>query len=164
MFFMMNAWFLSLLLIINNHPLSLGLILMLQTINISMITGMMMFNYWYSYMLFLIMVGGMLVLFLYMTNVASNEKFKFNSMFMYMIIIYMIIILMIKIFMINTPLNNNFMMWNYYYNNNFMFSMSKFFNYPSNLIYLMLIIYLLMTLIAIVKIININYGPLRSFK
>lgn len=38
----------------------------------------------------------------------------------------------------------------------------KFFNFPSRIILIIIIIYLFITLIAVVKIVNINYGPLRQ--
>lgn len=40
--------------------------------------------------------------------------------------------------------------------------LNKIYNYPTNLVTLLLINYLLITLIAIVKITNIFYGPIRQ--
>lgn len=40
-------------------------------------------------------------------------------------------------------------------------SLNKLYNYPTNLINILLINYLLITLIAIVKITNLSKGPLR---
>lgn len=42
--------------------------------------------------------------------------------------------------------------------------LNKIYNFPSNLIAIILINYLLLTLVIIVKITNIFYGPLRSIK
>nr|QNP10042.1 NADH dehydrogenase subunit 6 [Ochthebius delgadoi] len=143
------------------HPLSMGVMLLLQTILISLITGMMNFNYWFSYILFLIMIGGMLVLFIYMTSIASNEKFKFNMKLM-MLMMFFIILLLLMILM----MNKNFMMMNnfsnYIYSNQNYLMMSKFYNWPSNIIMFMMIIYLFITLIAIVKITDFKSGPLRQ--
>nr|QNG56311.1 NADH dehydrogenase subunit 6 [Palaestes nicaraguae] len=153
-------WILSFLFLFMNHPLSFGSILFLQTICISLITGMMSLNFWYSYILFLIMIGGMLILFMYMTSIASNEKFKFSSK----------LTLTFLLFFINLPLfifyknikffNENCLNQNSEFS--FSLSMNKYMYLPSMMIYMMIIIYLFITLIAIVKIINIKYGPLRQ--
>nr|YP_009995347.1 NADH dehydrogenase subunit 6 [Ochthebius deletus]QNP09750.1 NADH dehydrogenase subunit 6 [Ochthebius deletus] len=142
------------------HPLSMGLILLLQTIMISLITGFLNFNYWFSYILFLIMIGGMLVLFIYMTSVASNEKFKVNNKLLILNIMFLFIMSIImfsdKYFIIINNFNNFIN-----YNNNY-FMLSKFYNNPSNSIMFMMIIYLFICLIAVVKITNFNLGPLRQ--
>nr|YP_010137184.1 NADH dehydrogenase subunit 6 [Paraglenea fortunei]QWM97243.1 NADH dehydrogenase subunit 6 [Paraglenea fortunei] len=145
------------------HPLSLGMILLIQTTLIALITGSMSFNYWFSYIIFLIMIGGMLILFIYMTSIASNEKFKFSTK---------LFILFFSLFFISSML----LMADFYFYHqisiidltlqtqqmNFKFSLNKFINWPNNLVFLMMIIYLLITLIMVVKITNINYGPLRQ--
>nr|AML25829.1 NADH dehydrogenase subunit 6 [Staphylinidae sp. BMNH 1274145] len=151
----------SLMLIFFSHPMSMGLVLLTQTIIISIYTGMMNSNYWFSYVLFLIMIGGMLVLFTYMTSVASNEKFKFSNQLMLLFIILMILSLIM--YMMDPKMitlmnfSNNFM--NSY---DYKINMSKFFNWPSSLILFMMIIYLFITLIAIVKLTSIKTGPLRQ--
>nr|QNG56324.1 NADH dehydrogenase subunit 6 [Palaestes scutellaris] len=159
-FMILMTWILSFLFLFLNHPLSFGSILFFQTILISLITGLMSLNFWYSYILFLIMIGGMLVLFMYMTSIASNEKFKFSLKLSFLFILFFINLPLIfynkniKFFNENC-LNQNF-------KSMFSFSMNKYMYSPSMMIYMMIIIYLFITLIAIVKIINIKYGPLRQ--
>nr|QWB85700.1 NADH dehydrogenase subunit 6 [Peithona prionoides] len=150
---------LSTIFIFLNHPLSLGIILLTQTILISLMTGTMNNNFWYSYMIFLIMIGGMLILFIYMTSVASNEKFKFNPKFLFLIKSTMILIFMMM-FLDSFIFNLNFNMTNFSQINNL--SLSKFINSPNNMIIFLIILYLLISLIMVVKITNINYGPLRQ--
>nr|QWB85945.1 NADH dehydrogenase subunit 6 [Menesia sulphurata] len=153
---------LSLIFIFLNHPLSFGLILLLQTTLIALFTGMLSHNFWFSYILFLIMIGGMLILFIYMTSIASNEKFKFSTnltlMFYFSLTPMLIFIIDLYFFnmMLNLDLNN---MLN---SISFNMTLNKFINWPQNLIFMMMIIYLLITLIMIVKVTNINYGPLRQ--
>nr|ALO70571.1 NADH deshydrogenase subunit 6 [Eusphalerum torquatum] len=158
MMLMMMIISMSMIFLSLNHPLSMGMILLCQTLLISLITGISSLNFWYSYILFLIMVGGMLVLFIYMTSIASNEKFTFsNLIFMMMFMMLMIMLIMYM----------NIDMYQYYsmnmYNKlNYTFSLNKFLNYPSNILLFMMIIYLFITLIAVVKITNIKIGPLRQ--
>nr|QXG82656.1 NADH dehydrogenase subunit 6 [Orthomus sp. BMNH 1042407] len=153
-----------------NHPLSMGLILLIQTLLISLISGLFSYSYWFSYILFLIMVGGMLILFIYMTSLASNEMFNFSikmSFFILSFIILLSIFYLIIDYMIINPLFKNSNMMEMF--NNFMLmknenllSLNMIYNQPNNIITLMLVNYLFITLIAVVKITNMNYGPLRQ--
>nr|QNG56207.1 NADH dehydrogenase subunit 6 [Pediacus taiwanensis] len=154
---------LSFLFLFMNHPIAMGSILLIQTFLITLITGIMTFNFWYSYIIFLVMIGGMLILFMYITSIASNEKFLFSTKLL-MISSLMLLFLfpMKKDFM-----KSNYLMFNEMFNNmkmnfNMNIFMNKFMFYPHMMLYLMVIIYLFITLIATVKIINIKYGPLRQ--
>nr|YP_010692558.1 NADH dehydrogenase subunit 6 [Argopistes sexvittatus]WBV77040.1 NADH dehydrogenase subunit 6 [Argopistes sexvittatus]WBV77053.1 NADH dehydrogenase subunit 6 [Argopistes sexvittatus] len=153
----------SLMLIFMKHPLSCGLMLLIQTIMTALITGLMNYNFWYSYILFLVMIGGMLILFIYMTSIASNEKFKFNmnlfKMMMLIFLLNMLLILIFDNFYFNTMNQLQEMMINKNYNN---LSLMKYFNYPSYFIMIMLISYLFITLIAAVKMTKSSYGSLRQ--
>nr|YP_009434135.1 NADH dehydrogenase subunit 6 [Hycleus marcipoli]APB02788.1 NADH dehydrogenase subunit 6 [Hycleus marcipoli] len=152
---------LSILFMFMNHPLSLGLILLLQTTIISLVSGQLCLNYWFSYILFLILVGGMLILFIYMTSIASNEKFNLKIKLYLFLTISMFTSLLVS-------LENQYMTDSYLKNeltsmetSNLNFSMIKFISFPMNLILLFMIIYLFIALIAIVKIIDRKQGPLR---
>nr|QVM79241.1 NADH dehydrogenase subunit 6 [Grammoptera ruficornis] len=155
----------SLTFIFLNHPLAFGSILLIQTILISLITGKLTYNFWFSYILFLIMIGGMLILFIYMTSIASNEKFKMSYKLIMFNCLLLPLIMLCLIFMdyyfdnfnINTLELINQNMYPSY-----KLSMNKFMNWPNNLIIYMMILYLLMTLIAVVKITKIQSGPLRQ--
>nr|YP_010868515.1 NADH dehydrogenase subunit 6 [Apatetica glabra]WGU20048.1 NADH dehydrogenase subunit 6 [Apatetica glabra] len=148
---------LSILFLFLNHPMSMGITLLMQTIMIALITGFINYNYWFSYILFLIMVGGMLVLFIYMTSIASNEKFKFsNKIFMLIplsMISYLSVYFIIDQMMLNISNKNEIF---------FIQSLSKFINFPSNILLFLMIIYLFITLIAVVKITDMKIGPLRQ--
>nr|QZI85909.1 NADH dehydrogenase subunit 6 [Aromia bungii]UUL71584.1 NADH dehydrogenase subunit 6 [Aromia bungii]UZA66538.1 NADH dehydrogenase subunit 6 [Aromia bungii] len=155
----------SMMFLFMTHPLSLGLILLIQTLLIALMTGIMSLNFWFSYILFLIMVGGMLILFIYMTSVASNEKFKFSFKILVYLIMMMIGLLIMNFWadhsmmykLMNIDLNKFLIMYS-----SSSLIMSKYMNLPSSLIFLSMIIYLLITLIVVVKISNINSGPLRQ--
>nr|QNP10120.1 NADH dehydrogenase subunit 6 [Ochthebius colveranus] len=156
----MNLTF-SMIFMFMMHPLSMGLILLMQTLLIALISGLMNLNFWFSYILFLIMIGGMLVLFIYMTSIASNEKFTMNfklflSTFLFILLIMMMLSMTNKMSIINEMKTSSI-----FYNDNHLM-LTKFFNFPSNMIMFMMIIYLLICLIAVVKITNFNMGPLRQ--
>nr|ALO70760.1 NADH deshydrogenase subunit 6 [Neophonus bruchi] len=150
--------FLSITFIFLTHPMTMGLNLFIQTILISLMTGYLNKFMWFSYILFLIMIGGMLVLFMYMTSVASNELFKFSNLILLLFILMMTTTMMlmfldnyfINILNLNTE------------NLKFNLTLTKYLNYPFNIILVILILYLFLTLIATVKITKLNYGPLRQ--
>nr|ABF51684.1 NADH dehydrogenase subunit 6 [Stomoxys calcitrans] len=149
------------------HPLAMGLILLIQTTLVSLSSGLMSKSFWFSYILFLVFLGGMLVLFIYVTSLASNEMFSFSiklmltSMMIFFIMMYMLYLSDKNILMqyfnmeVNSITNlNSFIMEN-------SLSLNKLYNYPTNLLTILLMNYLLITLIAIVKITNLFKGPLR---
>nr|YP_009695024.1 NADH dehydrogenase subunit 6 [Abscondita terminalis]QEJ81523.1 NADH dehydrogenase subunit 6 [Abscondita terminalis]QRG30026.1 NADH dehydrogenase subunit 6 [Abscondita terminalis] len=153
---------LSILFMLVSHPLSMGMILLTQTLMIAAWTGFMSMNFWYSYILFIVMVGGMLILFIYMTSVASNEKFLYsNLMTIIMIMMFMALIFLKKdqLFILMNSMNYDLMMKN---NLTFKMSLNKFIMYPMMIMSLTIIIYLLIALIAVSKITNMKSGPLRK--
>ena len=145
------------------HPLSMGLTLLIQTVLISLTAGLSTYSYWFSYILFIIFLGGMLVLFIYVTSLASNESFSFS---------YSVLAISIGSLFFLLPLT---LTWDYFFNsftaqlplsslnietsNVFIISWI----YRTNLINftLFIIIYLLLTLIVVVKITNLFKGPFR---
>nr|ALO77239.1 NADH deshydrogenase subunit 6 [Elmis aenea] len=155
----------SLLFMFLKHPMSMGLSLLIQSTIISLMTGFYNHNFWFSYILFLIMIGGMLVLFIYMTSIASNEMFKYSNKLMIMIVtstMFMMIVMMLwdqyfinqNMFMMDTTIMNNKEM--------FKLSLNKYLNFPSNMMFIFYNYLFFITLIAVVKITNIQYGPLRQ--
>nr|QUO98735.1 NADH dehydrogenase subunit 6 [Pseudolimnophila brunneinota] len=151
------------------HPLSMGIMLLIQTTLICFIIGSFSKTFWFSYVLFLIFLGGMLVLFIYVTSLASNEMFSLSMKMIlfstFTIITMMMMLLMIDISIINSFLMNSEMIIfnnkNNYLNENTL-NLNKLYNFPTNMLTLILINYLFLTLIAVVKITNNFYGSLRQ--
>nr|UPL65257.1 NADH dehydrogenase subunit 6 [Physopelta sp.] len=135
------------------HPLSMGIIIILQTINVALITGMMMGSFMMSYIIMIIMSSGMLVLFIYMASIASNELFKMSLKMIFMLMMMTTLIINQKEFNIELNKMNNM-------------DMSKLllimFNNKNMII--MLVMYLLLTMITVSMIVNITEGPLRASK
>nr|QOW08828.1 NADH dehydrogenase subunit 6 [Carpilius convexus] len=146
-----------------SHPLSMGLTLLMQTIVISLSTGISTYSFWFSYILFMIFLGGMLVLFIYVASLASNEFFSFSiiNFTFYFLSFCMITLICLTLDPILTsnpsllpPSSGNYYLstpqiTSWIYSNT-----SMFFT-------LFIILYLLLTLIVVVKIINLFKGPLR---
>nr|YP_010354124.1 NADH dehydrogenase subunit 6 [Gunda ochracea]UOG84776.1 NADH dehydrogenase subunit 6 [Gunda ochracea] len=153
-----------------NHPLSMGLLILMQTLITCLITGMMIKTYWFSYILFLVFLGGLLVLFIYVSSIASNELFSFNIYMKLTNFIWFFFLIMLMFFMFkfkwNNLIENNIEMNNFsymmFFNNENKINMNKLYNNQTSFLTFMLIIYLFINLVAVVKITNIFYGPLRS--
>uniref|UniRef100_UPI003002C5F0 NADH dehydrogenase subunit 6 n=1 Tax=Anaxarcha sinensis TaxID=2033272 RepID=UPI003002C5F0 len=154
---------LSIIFLFLNHPLSMGLILFLQAISMCLISGFMSLSFWFSYILLLIYLGGMLILFMYVTSLASNEMFFYSNKILLTMLFSPIIFIVTYYFTLNFPMNlyenmENSLTLNLLPNN----FLLKMYNQPINMILILIASYLFLTLIAVVKIINIYKGPLRQ--
>ena len=67
--------FLNFLFMTIKHPLSMGAVLLFQTLIIAVFSGLILPSFWYSYILVLVFLGGILILFIYVASMAANEKF-----------------------------------------------------------------------------------------
>nr|YP_010882151.1 NADH dehydrogenase subunit 6 [Lopaphus sphalerus]WID87065.1 NADH dehydrogenase subunit 6 [Lopaphus sphalerus] len=144
----------NIMFIIMKHPLSMGLMIILQTTIISMMTGMMFKSFWFSYILFLMYVGGMMVLFIYMTSLMPNMMFSLSNK--NIIIMILSIMIMIMIEKKNLMMNSDMMMMI-----NKQAMLMKMYNYPMNMLVITTVLYLLFTMITVFKITELNSGPLR---
>nr|YP_010043657.1 NADH dehydrogenase subunit 6 [Branchinella kugenumaensis]QPD06978.1 NADH dehydrogenase subunit 6 [Branchinella kugenumaensis] len=132
-----------------NHPLSFALSLFVQTLLICLIISQV--SYWVPLILFLIFLGGILVMFMYVASLSSNEKFMFDiSSFMIVMVSSSIFYLMMES---NPTIINE---------ENFVVQIESIINLSSSLMYIFMTIYLFLTLILIVEFLNMNKKPLRS--
>nr|AXS65432.1 NADH dehydrogenase subunit 6 [Coleoptera sp. 18 KM-2017]AXS66608.1 NADH dehydrogenase subunit 6 [Tenebrionoidea sp. 22 KM-2017] len=142
----------SMIFIFMYHPLSMGLILLSQTLMTCLIMGYFFINFWFSYIMFLILIGGMLILFLYMTSIASNEKFKWNFKILMLLMMFFLLFNTSIYYFINKSTINLSSL-------NFSISLTKFIHHP--LMIMFIIMYLFIIMILVVKISNSKKGPLR---
>nr|YP_009092570.1 NADH dehydrogenase subunit 6 [Pseudacysta perseae]AIR11953.1 NADH dehydrogenase subunit 6 [Pseudacysta perseae] len=148
---------LSILFLMSFTPLSMLVVLIMQTLLISITLSSFIFTFWYSYMLILIMVSGMLVLFMYMASIASNEKFSWS-----------VTTLLILPFTIFLPMLFQDKMTMYKMNNlEKMMSfqetiLEKLFNFKMMMPMLMLVMYLFIMMVNISFLVSNNEGPMRK--
>nr|URX52673.1 NADH dehydrogenase subunit 6 [Glyptotermes nr. iridipennis] len=144
------------------HPLAMGLMLLMQTMIVCLISGSMHKSFWFQYILFMVFVGGMLVLFIYVTSLASNEMFslstKMTATAMLMLPSMMMIENQTKLISKETT-NHEMMMVE-----EITTMTSKLYNQPNGTMTILMALYLFLTLIVVVKITNISKGPLRQTK
>nr|YP_002971029.1 NADH dehydrogenase subunit 6 [Hydrometra greeni]ACJ69492.1 NADH dehydrogenase subunit 6 [Hydrometra greeni] len=155
---MLMAMLINILFMTAMNPIMMGFSILLQTLTLSMLM-MMISNYsWTSYIIMLIMAGGMMVLFSYMASIASNQILKTPQM-KYIIVTMMVTILLIMFNYNKINLMYNIDLFNNMNINNLM--IMKMNNMKSSMITIMILIYLFMTMMIINKITNINEGPIR---
>nr|QXT45705.1 NADH dehydrogenase subunit 6 [Cinygmina sp. 2 CLS53BF04] len=150
-----------------NHPLAMGLVLLCQTLLMALLTGLLAPSFWFSYILFLVFLGGMLVLFIYVTSLASNEMFSISSQSM--LLILTVSGLLVLFSLINDPLSwlcpelsEQMIPPQSQLISDLSNLLLKLYSAPSHFLTLLLVSYLFLTLIAVVTITQIFEGPLRS--
>nr|WNL54469.1 NADH dehydrogenase subunit 6 [Amitermes sp. 'megaceps'] len=140
------------------HPMAMGLMLLIQTTMVCLISGTMYSSFWFSYILFMIMIGGMLVLFMYMTSLASNEMFSpSNKMLMTTLTLLPILTYMMPTVTNNKEMNTH----NTMTENEILTTTTVMYNQMMGTMTTLLVLYMLLTLIVVVNIINVSSGPLR---
>uniref|UniRef100_UPI0000378588 NADH dehydrogenase subunit 6 n=1 Tax=Cherax destructor TaxID=6723 RepID=UPI0000378588 len=149
------------------HPLSMGLTLLAQTVLICLISGLFNPSFWFSYILFLIFLGGMLILFIYVSSLASNEPFKMHPWSTLMVLISLLTtapLVLVDPMMLTSKFYNSsvFLLLNNSSINPTYLSTSPIYSGPSGPLTIFMISFLLLTLIVVVKIISVSSSPLRS--
>nr|QXI86639.1 NADH dehydrogenase subunit 6 [Koutabatermes spinifer] len=140
------------------HTMAMGMMLLMQTIMVCIISGTMYSSFWFSYILFMIMIGGMLVLFMYMTSLASNEMFSpSNKMLLITLLTLPVLMHMMPTVTNNKEMNPHDTMME----NEIMMTTTVMYNQMMGTMTILLVVYMLMTLIVVVNIINVSKGPLR---
>lgn len=149
-----------------NHPINIGILLLIQTLITCLLTGFISHSTWFSYILFLVFLGGILVLFIYITRIASNEVFQKRN-YLLIIIISLIVTLILGLIIFidpiiisfnNSPENINI---NNTLENSENIIIITLYNLPNALITIFIVLYLFLTLIVIVYITKSYQGPLR---
>nr|YP_009184019.1 NADH dehydrogenase subunit 6 [Octopus bimaculatus]ALN96948.1 NADH dehydrogenase subunit 6 [Octopus bimaculatus] len=151
------------MLIVLIQPLSLGFLIMLISIFMSVVISFFVYS-WYGYMLFLVYVGGLLVMFMYIISLIPNLIFFSKGLVMYMLIGIVSIFFMNMISMY-WYLDMNMMVMKMMEIKILSLGMSSLvmsgFNFCC---YVFLGVLLLLILVSVVKICYYCEGPLRVFK
>nr|YP_010444624.1 NADH dehydrogenase subunit 6 [Haplodiplatys aotouensis]UTI38887.1 NADH dehydrogenase subunit 6 [Haplodiplatys aotouensis]UTI38900.1 NADH dehydrogenase subunit 6 [Haplodiplatys aotouensis] len=151
----------SIMFIMGVHPLSMGLMLLLQTFLISLILGLYMHFFWLAYILFLVFLGGVLVMYMYVVSLASNEVFLLKKFSLLLSLglggtIWLIMMSMDDLNGVSLELLD-YSGGSYYS----LVSIMKMYSYPTCYLTLFLALYLLLVLVSVVKVVDLGVGPLR---
>uniref|UniRef100_UPI0030FF3CEE NADH dehydrogenase subunit 6 n=1 Tax=Vescelia pieli TaxID=2526987 RepID=UPI0030FF3CEE len=164
--FMILMMTLNMNFILMNHPLAMTMTIVSQTMLICLTMSFFSHSMWFSYLLFLIFLGGMLILFIYMTSLASNEMFQLPSKTTIMLLMLTSTILIFNykyLFMFTSFSKQDSITSNFpILTSELPHNLIHLYNMPFLLITIMIMIYLLLTLIIAVNITQIQEGPLRQ--
>nr|AON77099.1 NADH dehydrogenase subunit 6 [Crangon hakodatei] len=147
------------------HPLTMGFTLLAQTILICLTAGSSFNSMWFSYILFLIFFGALLVLFIYMASLAPNEVFSL-SIWSAAFLIIVSMVTMILLFTDISATLAKMTLESSFFNNNFTQNstpamLSLMYSMTTSSLTIFIILYLLLTLVVVVKISSAFLGPLR---
>nr|BCW86849.1 NADH dehydrogenase subunit 6 [Drepanosurus hatanakai] len=133
-----------------NHPLSFTLCLLLQTV---LMCGMLTtLSPWVSLVLFLIFLGGILVMFLYVASLSANESFVMDSSILLTVAVTVITTLVLwSEISVTNPSSKSLHQ-----------NMDSVLHWTGSPLFLSLTIYLFLALLLIVEFLNVNKKPLRS--
>merc|ERR1712197_252345 len=132
-----------------SHPIFFSVTLIVTSIMVGVICIKANLS-WFFYLLVLVFLGGVIVLIIYINTLAINEKFFFYQIKYKPVYFFMFLVLTQIFFFKNNFIKinlSNFTPLRVYESINFIL-----------LIFLML--YLLLTLICVVKLVKFEYGPL----
>lgn len=152
--------------IIHLHPIIIIIILLIYSFTICLNISIWKSNYLYSIILFLIIIRGILIIFLYFSRLISNEQniLKFNK---FLFISFNLNLLILFIF-IN---KSNIYIFKYNFteikiisksNKIFFQNILNLYEYPINNLTIRSIIYLLISLFTIIKICSLKSISLRK--
>nr|YP_009502251.1 NADH dehydrogenase subunit 6 [Acizzia uncatoides]AWU48814.1 NADH dehydrogenase subunit 6 [Acizzia uncatoides] len=139
------------------HPISLGAILMIQTMLTCGYTRVIFNSAWIPATIFLVVIGGLMILFTYVTSICSNKKFLLKNITSMQYVTTMVMILFILFSeMVTTPSDS--------------LSLKDLFNMEFLKLFLPLnmgssnfmFIYLLIMLVIMISILPLSKGPLRK--
>nr|UPL65865.1 NADH dehydrogenase subunit 6 [Onymocoris hackeri] len=139
------------------HPISMGVLLIIYTLLIAMMMTLILKTPWFSYILVITIISGILVLFMYMASVSANEKISFK---MYLLLNFfttfmVVMTLMYKESNIFTKQTDFQLSCLPYKNISMLFSQSM-------IITTLFILYLLFCMIVVSYIVKKTSGPMRT--
>nr|YP_009318319.1 NADH dehydrogenase subunit 6 [Astralium haematragum]AOZ71800.1 NADH dehydrogenase subunit 6 [Astralium haematragum] len=142
------------------QPLSLGLSIMVFSVLVCVLLGITMAS-WYSYVLFLIYVGGLLVMFAYVSALAPNNFFSSFKAMLGLMMSFILVFCMLTF--VYVP-DSAFLGWsNALSREKEFFSSGSIMVSPSSASLIILLgTVLLINLLAVVKVCYYQQGPLRS--
>jgi len=130
-----------------NNSINISLTIIIIAIFISIIFNIILSS-WYRLILFLIYIGGIIVIFSYFVRLSSNESIRLKKN----IHLFILPIILIKTLKLQITVPN----FNYR-------QINKFYLSINSITILLIILLLLVIIIIVIKIVKLNNSPLRGF-
>nr|YP_009245126.1 NADH dehydrogenase subunit 6 [Amynthas jiriensis]AMR74064.1 NADH dehydrogenase subunit 6 [Amynthas jiriensis] len=141
----------TMMLYLSTTPIMLGINILIMALLLSMALASSMSS-WYAFLVFLIYVGGMLVMFAYFLALAPNQQMPTKSNAVYLL---MTLTILPGVAVITDT--KMFISKETYQDNTYLYSTS------TAPILILLALILLLTMVIVVKLTNRSGGPLRPF-
>lgn len=134
-----------------NHPISLGFILIFYALIMGALATILISS-WFLYLLVLVFLGGVIVLIIYIRTLSANEKFfiPYTRVSPLLIILFTLTLGFLYEFNKRTSLRSSSCF------------ISNVYEQSNSSLTLVLIIYLLLTILCVVKLVKFEKGPLVS--
>nr|YP_010610768.1 NADH dehydrogenase subunit 6 [Bolitaena pygmaea]WAP91588.1 NADH dehydrogenase subunit 6 [Bolitaena pygmaea] len=150
-------------LIVMIQPLSLGFVIMMISGFMSVVVSFFIYS-WYGFILFLVYIGGLMVMFTYVISLVPNLIFFSKGVLLYVGLLFASF-MVVNFFFMFKSIDLSTMSMNLMGIKDFSLSMSSLIMSSYNfLTYVFLGVLLLLILISVVKICYYCEGPLRVFK
>lgn len=151
------------------HPLSLLIILIITIFLISLKINYL-YKTWLSFILFLSIIGGLIVIYIYITRISNNEFFSINFDFIILSFLKALPFVLIVLLLVNNIPNNLFLNFNIqntwditiYYNSFDVHCVNSIYNKITNHTTIFIILYLFFSIICIINICYKFKAPLRQ--
>nr|YP_010029346.1 NADH dehydrogenase subunit 6 [Aphis spiraecola]QOU10379.1 NADH dehydrogenase subunit 6 [Aphis spiraecola] len=160
-FILLTNLILAISLTMMKSPISSNLIILIQTMMLTLMINMINKTAWISFMIFILYIGGLMIIFLYISSIAFNE-FNINKNYKNMLIKSIFLTMFILYFKLY------FNMENFFYENKLLFednfNLINMFIMPNNLMIYLIMMILFFMLILIIWMLKINKGPIRQKK
>nr|YP_009536343.1 NADH dehydrogenase subunit 6 [Ornithodoros tholozani]AYN50608.1 NADH dehydrogenase subunit 6 [Ornithodoros tholozani] len=137
---------LSTLFISSLHPVSMIMVMIMTTLLLILLMYLSLKFSWFPLIITLLMLGGLLVIFLYITSLTPNKKFNFKKIFLLPFPIFMLFIANMQSSIL-TPMN--------------LPKLEMIFMKFYNIMLIFMMFYLLLTLMAIMSLIQTNLAPIK---
>lgn len=151
---------LALYLTTTKSPLKSNLIILTQTIILTSIINFIRKTSWISFIIFILYVGGLIIIFLYISRIAFNDLNISKNNFK--ILIFKFTFILLSLLLIQNLIN----LENFNYENKLIYEDNYFFLnifiIPNNFIIYFIIIILFFILILIIWLLKNNKGPIRQ--
>lgn len=131
------------------NPITIGILILITSLVLTLIYSILLTS-WVAFLIFLIYVGGILVIFAYFVALTPNQQRNILRLPITTIFLSSLLIITTRNFRIKIPQLNLNSIRTFYQINNI------------NLLFILAII-LLFTIIVVVKLVTNNKGPLRPF-
>nr|ASM82628.1 NADH dehydrogenase subunit 6 [Aposthonia borneensis] len=151
--FMMTSMF-----IYFSHPLILTIIILVQTINSCFIMGTYLKNFWIPYILFIIMLSGLMIMFMYMCSTTPNQLIKSPNTTLMISAMMMISMTYMDKHLKNMFMNTLTPPTSFHTDNLF----NTLINLPMQLMFMSMLMFLTLSMFTAMKISSTSNKPLRS--